>query len=470
MKKITHILALVMLVSLQAGAQEFPFPLPGFDAHVVEKSHDPYLLTHDFMSVFSVIPAYDLEYISYDGKKNNVKLSARFYCPKKTPFNDGKVINNIFLACHPTVTDNFQTPTGKNPIDAEVARLAGINDESSIVLFPDYCGYGVSSQLQHPYLISDVTARNCIDALMALFKECERRGWKVADNLKTHILGYSQGGATALACTKYLESDACPDSVKNKVRLFETTCGDGPYSAVATVNQYLEWGKPTNLNGGDNLEYACVLPLIVAAAKDAYGDGCMRTVEVKDYFSDEFLSSGIVDLIKSKSASTDVLSKAINNVMKRQRPVDVFSENIINKETGEFNTTTKEYKCLMRALELSDLTIGWEPKHPIYFYHLPCDKVVPYANKEEIFKEGHIGNEYSKLVRYFTPEKSHSSINEIVTFVKEELRNPIFEITSHAAGGVIFYADYMFAEELRAIYTVWSDGLIISKGIGSDEP
>ncbi|MCQ2225146.1 MAG: hypothetical protein MJZ14_05410 [Paludibacteraceae bacterium] len=467
MKRISYILALIMLVTHQVEAEGTFSSGLGY-LLTSSTNMDPYVLTDDVDYIgylYNKVPAFDLTYTSYDGKKNKVTLAVRVYYPKSS--DDKGEINNIFLACHPTVTDNWQAPRGGNPIDFKVGNLAGVADETSIVVFPEYCGYGVSSHLQHPYLIHDVTARNCIDALMAVLKKIkEEKKWNIS-KAHTHILGYSQGGATALACTKYLESDACPDSVKNEIKLYETACGDGPYSAIATVNKYLEWGYPTKLNGGDDLEYACVLPLIVAAAKDAYGDGCMRTVNVEDYFSDEFLSTGILDLIKTKEASTDVLDKAISGVMKRQRPVDVFSENIIDKNTGKFRTDTKEYKCLMRALELGDLTIGWEPKHPIYIYHLECDKVVPYANKEEIFKEGHIGGaEDSGLVQYITPQEANRIVQPAV--VRGKIPNPDNN-TSHATGGVIFYGDYMYGYALREVFrkaTIVSDE--IHRGIGID--
>lgn len=445
MRRISHIFALLMLVTLQAhgGVLDFDY----------DTNMDPYSISTKFRDV----PFFDVYYTSYDGQKNKVNLSARVYYPMSSmgiSDFDGP-IRNIYLACHPTVTDNNETPTGNEALDKKISFLAGVNESHSVVIVPDYCGYGLSSALQHPYLIHDVTARNCIDAVMAAFKEFDKRQWNYS-NAETHIVGYSQGGATALACTKYLESAACPDSVKEKVKLYETACGDGPYSTIATVKQYLEWGKPLDINpeGDKDLEYSCVLPLIVSAAKEAYGEGCMRTVEVKDYFSEEFLSSGVLDLIKSKGASTTILANAISCVMKRQRPIDVFSEKIINKKTGEFNTETKEYKCLMRAMELGDLTIGWEPKHPIYVYHIPCDKVVPYVNKEEIFKEGHIGgDEHSGLVQYITPEEANKNINSIISAAEKSLKDPAFDKTDHGAGGVIFYADYMFSDALREVYS-----------------
>lgn len=451
MKRISYILALIMLVTLQAKAGSYVAGV-NENGEYTHTNIDAYTV----MSKIQDVPHFDVHYTSYDSQKNKVTLSARVYYPMGWKSDKEKIINYIFLACHPTVTSNLETPTGAEPVDGQVANLTGIFLESAVVIFPDYCGYGVSSHLQHPYLIHDVTARNCIDAVMAALEYIDdNTKWNYKRNAQTHILGYSQGGATALACTKYLESDACPTEVKEKINLYETACGDGPYSAVATVKQYLEWGDPNSYNGGADLEYSCVLPLIVAAAKEAYGDGCMRTVEVKDYFTDEFLSSGILDLIKTKGASTDVLAKAIGSVMKRQRPVDVFSENIIDKKTGKFKIYSKEYKCLMRALELGDLTIGWEPKHPIYVYHFQCDKVVPYANKVELFREGHIGgDENSGLVQYIGPVKANDFVDEytMLSYAVDELKDIDYNNTSHADGGTIFYVDYMFGDALREVF------------------
>ncbi len=405
-----------------------------------------------------------LQYESYDGKKNKVRLSAKvYYQPKRD--GDKTPIKHIVLSCHPTVTDNPATPTGSRPVDGDICRMAGIDERSCMVVCPDYCGYGLSTYLQHPYLIHDVTARNCVDGVVAAIEAAKKQGFEFDSNYTTQIVGYSQGGATALACTKYLEGDACPQSIKDKVKLSQTACGDGPYSAVATVKQYLKWGKPVKEEGetvyDQNLDYACVLPLIVAAAKDAYGDGCMHTVEIKDFFDPLFLESGILELIKTKGVDTGVLDNEINRVMKRQRPIDVFSEKIINKQTGEFNETTKEYKCLMRALELGDLTIGWEPKHPIYLYHLPADKTVPYVNTEEVFKKDHIGDLYPGLVKYVSPKDAHRSV-PLLVLIKQDLTFPDYEHTNHAAGGTLFYVDYMFGDGLRTWPSGSSPGLFLN--------
>ncbi len=402
-----------------------------------------------------------MQYESYDGKKNKEFITTRVYGPL-----DKKIIKHVILVCHPTTTSNLEVPTGPNQIDQDVKRLVYYDDFSTLVICPDYCGYGISAHRQHPYLIHDVTARNCVDGVVAVLKGMSRWGYSLDDNYATDIVGYSQGGATALACAKYLDSDACPEEIKTWVNLRQTTCGDGPYSAIATVNKYIEWGKQDK-----DLEYACVLPLIVAAAKDAYDDGCMKTVDVEDFFDPEFLSTGIMDYIKSKSVGTTMISEQIGIKMERQRPKDVFSDKIIDKDTGNFKEESNEYKCLMRALEKADLTKGWQPKHPIYFFHLESDKVVPYANYEEVQKG--IEHDYPDMVHYVDAVKVHRSILELdrplliplglvpipVPYCTIDVGTQVlntaginffdFSNVDHAKGGIIFYTDYMFGKGLH---------------------
>lgn len=396
--------------------------------------------------------AFRIHYDSYDGNKNKVRLSAMVYIDKINSddplFHSGK-IKHILLSCHPTVTDNNSSPTGIKPVDEDIQRIVGVDHKSYMVICPDYCGYGITSHEQHPYLIHDITARNCIDAVTTVIDMINNKKLQykdentvcLADDYSTDIVGYSQGGATALACAKYLDSDACPEGIKNKVKLHQTTCGDGPYSISATLNQYIEWGKE-----GKNLEYPCVLPLIVAAAKEAYGEGCMRTVEVEDYFKEDFLKTGIMDLLNSKNVSTDEINaKIIEKMPDNRRPIDIFSDKILD-ENGDFKTESNEYKCLVRAMEYADLTKGWEPKHQITFYHLDSDRVVPMANYKAV-KNG-IQNDYPTKVKYVKYDEAHKNVSGIIKW-KKNLSNVNFNQVNHADGGVLFYVDYMFGDKLR---------------------
>lgn len=405
-----------------------------------------------------------ISYMSLDGKKDSIRLSAIIYTQAE---KHDYYFDKLLINCHPTVTSLFEAPSGGNPVDGDIKRIV---DDNYMVVCPDYCGYGITAYKQHPYLIHDVTARNCVDAAMAA-KEygkvlLESKSKSIPSSFATFIVGYSQGGATALACAKYLESDACPESYKTALNLHETVCGDGPYSSVATVKKYLEWGKQ-----GKNMEYPCVLPLIVMAAKEAYGDGCMRTVEVEKFFSPEFLATNVFKMLKNKSLTTIDLNKAIKEQMDNHLlPTDIFSDLIINKETGDFNTTTNEYKCLMRALETNELAKGWEPQHKITFWHLENDGVVPYSNFEAVFanegishkKDGSVNNNVGSLSPDVWIQESlvmslsglpYNQISVPVplpvppSFISIGWQKAKLDELNHAIGGKWFYILYLFKDD-----------------------
>ncbi|MCF0198504.1 MAG: hypothetical protein HUK02_04180 [Bacteroidaceae bacterium] len=416
---------------------------------------------------------FTFSYMSLDGQKNPIRLSAVIYLQGVSGINVSGVwdldYDKVLISCHPTVTSTYEAPSGGSPVDGDIKRMC---DDDFLVVCPDYCGYGYSSYRQHPYLIHDVTSRNCIDAAMAavdFVQNVLKIGTTHGEDLQTYIVGYSQGGATALACAKYLESDVCPDNVKNTLNLKETCCGDGPYSTIATVNQYLDWGHQ-----GIGLAYPCVLPLIVAAAKDAYGNGCMRTVEIEDFFSEEFKATGIIDMIQNKSLSTADLNLEITKRMKDLRPVKVFSDRLINPD-GTFKNNTNEYKCLMRAMEINELASGWTPQHKITFYHLQSDDVVPYANLVAV-KNG-IQKNNPDAVKIISPQTAHQDVTVIggifalhfyllnpglgsllFNFVDPDqtlaaavkgFASPDYDKINHATGGVLFYIDYIFSDYLR---------------------
>ncbi len=393
-------------------------------------------------------------YDSYDGQKNKAKLSCKVFYSKEV-----KTIKHILLSCHPTTTNNETVPSGPKPIDVGFGkRMCGEADGSYLIVCPDYCGYGVSSHYQHPYLIHDVTARNCFDALLPAIQAAKDHGVKFEDytRFSLDIVGYSQGGATALACAKLFDSDACPEEIQSRFFLRQTCCGDGPYSIFETLQQYMEWGKPSRPDGGLDLEYPCVLPLIVAAAKEAYNDGCMRTVEVENFFNPDFLATGILDDLKTKNVGTGILNKKVEQAMPRRRPVDILSRNIIT-EKGEFNTATKEYKCFMRAMELADLCTGWEPKHRITFYHIEADNVVPYVNYSKgIMGKNGIGKLYPNIVKFVRPADAWggSGITTLLMSWKDDYEMfPDWGNMKHDVGGIYFYGSYMFgAADIRLLF------------------
>lgn len=459
MKRLIYSLAFMMLAALPSAAQkvegvqengvtEVPYSAK---ANYTQKRKTP-SWNPNFVPDGSVTIYYD----SYDVHKNKVRMSAKVFW---NDIDDKK--KHILLSCHPTVTNSVEAPSGSRPIDAGVERMTS-EDDSYLVVCPDYCGYGISSHLQHPYLINDVTACNCLDALLPAIQAARDRGVKFEntpdgngnDRYELNIVGYSQGGATALACAKLIDSDACPEEISKNFRIRQTCCGDGPYSIKETLNTYVEWGDPKRPDGGKDIAYPSVLPLIVQAAKEAYSEGCMRTVEVEDFFTPEFLATGIMADLQSKNLSTAQLNTKIERLMPHRRPVDILSRKILN-EDGTFNTETKEYKCFARAMELADLCTGWVPKHDITFFHLPSDDVVPYTNVSKgIMGANGIGKTSDK-VKFVDHETAWSDADNLVALA-QGMTNPDWSTMVHDVGGQYFYVSYMYGYKLRVKDYFWT--------------
>jgi len=93
-----------------------------------------------------------------------------------------------------------------------------------IVVIPDYPGFGASSQIPHPYLVSEPTVTSIVDMLSAL-KEIMVSGFP-GSTLKNEyfLIGYSQGGWATMALHKALET-----TYSNDFKLYGSVCGAGPY-------------------------------------------------------------------------------------------------------------------------------------------------------------------------------------------------------------------------------------------------
>ena len=416
-------------------------------------------------------------YMSIDGNNNPVRLSSIMYRPSPFQFNItaklgfwnvmidllippftiqfiegikglwnlafGYTFDYGVLGCHPTVTTSEEAPTGTNPLGKEIYMFCS---DYALVVCPDYCGYGLSEYRQHPYLVQGITARNVVDGYIAaldLVKEKKATGasgsWKLADDFYTDIMGYSQGGSVALATLRYLESNQVSEENLKRINLRYTFCGDGPYSATATVQQYLDWSNMSE-DKYKYMAYPCVLPLIVQAAKEAYNNDCMHTVQVEDFFTKEFLATGIIDDLDSKRVNTAALNEKA--IAANTRTIDqIMSDKLIVKKQdasgkwiNAFNTETKEYKCLMRALDYNDLTKGWTPHHDILFMHLDGDLVVPYCNMETV--QRNMGITQGTTVVFTDPYKvTLTPVWSLAEkFVKKTLANP-----THETVGEFFY-------------------------------
>ena len=358
---------------------------------------------------------------------------------KLTP--DSKVKpKNVVIGCHVTITSNWEAPTSYNrgkfklnkPMtyfglknfmtDTSMMLYYTRNDvlrqSTCLVILPDYEGYGDTSNRPHPYLYQELTARQCVDATrygLALYNHYvdKKEAEPMADNWKTVSVGFSQGGSVSLATHKFIETNNLVDDL----HFAGSVCGDGPYDPVRHLLYYMTDdgetydGKNRTKHKKETVSMPIVMPLILKGMCDS--NPYMRQHKISDYLTQNFLNTGVIGFIESKSKaendqfSTNDVNAAFRQIKKKGTyngktitdydklfPLDDGSNvhgalpyMLTDGAISDFRRLTKNesmqndyMKDLVAALESNNLTVGWVPQKRVALYHTSYDTVVPYVN------------------------------------------------------------------------------------------
>ena len=299
---------------------------------------------------------YTLLYKSVDAVGKPVELSETVIAPVGIGWDHRP--DKVFLANHYTIFADYERPTGDY-----ADYLTGVAASDAIFICPDFEGYGATADRPHPFLAHDALARQMVDGAVAALKFLEKEGIKPKEGYKVYNGGYSQGGSSALAVHKYLETK-CSDEEKALLPLEKSYCGGGPYSPSLTFKWYVSQ---------EEAYYKCLFPMLIIGMKYSFPE-IMKNVEVEDFFTQKFLDAGVLDMVRSKEYSSSYLRPYI---VEKVGPLnsDILSEDALREGAPA-------YEALLQALEQCDLTEGWTPQHPVVLYHTTIDQYVPYANAE----------------------------------------------------------------------------------------
>ncbi len=258
------------------------------------------------------------KYPSIDADGNKVILSSMMGVPRAN-FQMGYAHpSNVLIACHETITSNFEAPTNYNNEGGSFqtgvgmmlmyTRLDRVRQPCCLVIMPDYEGYGITADRAHPYLYQELTARQVVDAVrygLALYNAnagSDKKFDTLENNWQSVSLGYSQGGSVALAVHKFIEENGLDE----QLHYAGSVCGDGPYDPVAHLRYYItdngqnynsEDPTPTAHDAG-SVTMPIVMPLILKGMCDS--NPLMRQHTVDEYLSQKFLSTGSLDMIAAK--------------------------------------------------------------------------------------------------------------------------------------------------------------------------
>ena len=297
---------------------------------------------------------YIVTYSSTDGSGNEVTLSERIVFPAGFSFTHSP--RGIVLVSHPTIGANRESPT----IDKDF--LIGLSSLDYVIVFPDLMGFGVSQERIHPYMCQELTARQSIDGAIAAIRFLEDRGIELNADGGLINAGYSQGGASALAIHKYIET-VSTEKERELLGLKASYCGGGPYDLIATWDAYREQ---------TSLSFPCALPMTILAFKEGYPLE-MKDIDPYDCLCPALKESDFLSRIQSKNFSVSLLNAHLKLDVGSTRMDAVLSPEMMDTES-ELHATIKG------LLERNNLASGWAPEKPVFLYHEKKDEIVPYVN------------------------------------------------------------------------------------------
>lgn len=379
------------------------------------------------------VPVLDYQYYRYtypsvDAAGKAVTLSGLMCFPYKTTMGKDYNPRNVIIGCHVTLTSDKEVPynyrsTGSLTSDVYMLLIHAAyhhpNDAENnlefrnLIFLPDYEGYGYTKDRSHPYLDEEITARQVVDGVIAglaaylkdtytynIFQTATREidaGWKMA------AVGYSQGGAVAMAVHKFIEENGIADDL----HFAGSVCGDGPYDPVATCKKYVD---------DDKIYMPVTLPLMLKGMLDA--NPAMKPHSASDLMSEKFVATGILNWIAAKDKTTKDISKELlaqqgNNITYYNASTgevlsgwDLSSARSNGPDAGSVYckasellapaayTAMKNFKSVehdfkndhtanmdvFKALASNDITKGWQPRKRMIIVHSYGDEVVPYEN------------------------------------------------------------------------------------------
>ncbi len=325
-------------------------------------------IARNFLSMWnsSKIRSFSGSYMSTDHNGNPIRLSGRIILP-----SDGKV-SRIMVVSHFTMGANYEAPSNELPIESMFAPYG------LAIIEPDYIGYGITSNMIHPYLCAGVTARNVVDMYLAALPFLEAIGCEPEyDDI--FLLGFSQGGAVTMSVAhefiKYHKDVT--------IRLI--MAGGGPYDVCATYDTLIE---------NDYTEYPCAIPMIIQGMDYGMNLG----LDYSLYFKPRMVEN-LDEWINSKKYTM----ANITNLMGSKYISSIMTDAARDK-------SSKIMTSLYRAMVDNSVVNETPVSRPLFLFHSIDDQVVPICNAYSLAEEmvglnviynfGHYGSHTNACLRF----------------------------------------------------------------------
>lgn len=123
---------------------------------------------------------------------------------------------------HGTQFDETDAPSYYKPDNFQTKGLSLFASGNNILSCPDYIGYGVSKNIDHPYMHRESIAQTSLDMTRASIEFIKQQN--VTWNTKLMLTGYSEGGFATMSLLKKIE-----EQYPTEFNLTAASCGAGGY-------------------------------------------------------------------------------------------------------------------------------------------------------------------------------------------------------------------------------------------------
>ncbi len=241
---------------------------------------------------------------------------------------------------HGTLSSDEDAPS--NFSSAEYFASALYSSSGYVIALPDYLGYGISKQIEHPYQHGSSLATASRDMLRAV-REFDIMNGEFKTNDKLFLTGYSEGGYATVSLMKLLE-----EQHGDEFAITAVTAGAGAYNKSLFAIYIMETER--------DLVYLNHFLWVLDTYNQIYGLN-----RPYSYFFNEPYSS----IIKEGGVFANT----------QLNPHTLFSDNF---RAGIIEGTDTE---LIDILADND-RYNWKPQSPLQLYHGTADDFVFYFNSE----------------------------------------------------------------------------------------
>ena len=302
-----------------------------------------------YMAAFAANPEVlrrTLYYRSVDQNGDSLTLSGAVSVPAS------KDAKGVILVTHYTIAAKDEAPSVKPTSEAKYLA------EDYVLLMPDYIGYGATADRIHPYLHGELTATNCVDMLFAARPLLDTMDLDVSlDSI--YLMGYSQGGASAIWTLKKLEEE-----YRDRVYVKHCFVGAGPYDVAATYDEAIRTNKV-----GSPL----VIPMLVEGTNESYNLGLDRS-----FFYTKAMERKYNKYIKDKEYGVvEIFFLTLNHRVSHWLTKEGMDKTL--------PMTRKLYDGLVRSSIVGEhVHYDWEPESNLYVFHSYKDDIVTFRCAEHL--------------------------------------------------------------------------------------